>query len=110
MLDTYPNDFGPGSTLTPSSGIETVADWDLTTLEDKLSLLIANVYFTGSFCSKQITSLCLYPHDLHINEDSRISPKCGIFSFFVVDFAVPFPLQTGQSIIVFVNKSSLNLS
>lgn len=48
-LDTYPCDFGPGSTLIPASGIDTVEVCDLTTLEFKLFLFIVNVCFAGSF-------------------------------------------------------------
>ena len=39
---TYPSDFGPGSTLTPISGMITVADCDLTTLVDKVFLFISS--------------------------------------------------------------------
>ena len=71
----YPSDFGPGSTLIPTSGSETVADWDLTTLESKDFLVIIKLCLAGSFCSVAKTSLCLNPHLSHCMVDSTTSPK-----------------------------------
>ena len=72
---TYPSDFGPGSTLTPISGMITVADCDLTTLVDKVFLFISRTYLAGSFCSKAIMSECLKPQDGHCIVVSITFPK-----------------------------------
>ena len=79
-LVTYPSDFGPGSTLTPSSGMDTVADCDRTILVDKLSLFIFKTYFAGSLCSSAIISLCLNPQESQIIVVSKTFPSV-VFQF-----------------------------